>query len=235
MASTNLQKNPTTHVLPLSAPVVSAHNVALTHVPAFEVKVSAGTDKFAIGSLGLGVVATIAVVCAGAWVTDRSNRRLAKQTKDAVDAQRASELEQARAVHRAAGRQAWINALRDSLADFSASMLRMHDLYQQQLKQRSVNWPPPANSVDWQREEGLRLQLVRNAALADAERVCAKIKLLLVPEQEEGFARLVEVLDAAIVRARWDQMDLVASLCNDIVFYAQPILERESVKVHNLE
>ncbi|MBV8649029.1 hypothetical protein, partial [Paludibacterium sp.] len=128
------------------------------------------------------------VVLAGACLTDRSNRKHAKELR-----------EQANVGQRAASRQAWIDALRDSLAEYIGCLKRLWDLHQLKLGREPALRQHADSSYVLQ--ETQQHALTQNQLVAEAERVRAKIKLLLNPA-EPHYDELERLLDHGLDYAR---------------------------------
>ncbi|TDR72048.1 hypothetical protein [Paludibacterium purpuratum] len=194
----------------------NSHTVAISQLPTIQVRATSPTDWFAIGSLFVGALATVLVVLAGAWLTDRSNRKHAEELR-----------EQANAGQRAASRQAWIDTLRDSLAEYIGCLKRLWDLHQLKLGRE----PALRQHVDssYVLQETQQHALTQNQLVAEAERVRAKIKLLLNPA-EPNYGELERLLDRALDCARDGDINVLPA-CNNLVQAFQPVLKAEWERV----
>lgn len=194
-------------------------------MPQINVSTSSPTDWFAIGSLFVGVLATVLVVLVGAWITTHSNRRHAESMRM-----------QARSEKVADSRQAWINELRTCLADFIANVLNVYQL-QGQISRKKLKWQATALSEAANAakgEEELNYTVAQNTAITDAERARTKILLMLNPKEPEYLA-----IQGAMTQALADAMDSLSPQvvpdCETLIALAQPLLKSEWERVKLFE
>lgn len=192
--------------------------VTLNRLPEIKAVVDTGTDLVTL----FGFVLTAIAVIAGAWVSVFTYKRTAR-----------TQMTLAKAVAIKESRQAWINELRDTCADYVAAigLLQIHadsKLVHETFisKVESHDKATAASMINAWQEEQRRMIL-------SAYSLSAKIHLLSNPK-EPAFQDLLASVQAALKSAN-NPGNAVFDNCGKIVEIAQGILKTEWDRAKKME
>lgn len=228
------QQVPSAQSQPLISPSPDhSQQAALTaHVSVNEIapiQMMAGTDWIAV--LGFAIAAlsflvTVVIIRLSTNATMKSTSELVRSQEDTARANRCESRELARVQMIAGNRQAWINTLRLDLAEYMSVISEIWQLHLLNEGRRS------ALKDDYSTEEGRQWAYSYKLARQNAERLKAKINLLLNPV-EGASIELLATLNAALDLAIQGKNVNLAN--KDIIQKAQTILKEEWERVKMME
>lgn len=213
-------------VLPdISRPLNSQLKAEVTVAKVPEFKVDTGLDIVTLTSFAI----TALIVIATTIFTFRSAKNTATSQETIALNREVNELERLRATKRADNRQEWINTLRSDLAAYVGSVMNTWNLHQMNAGRHAFHQTLP-DPQRW--EESSKWAYEYNLSLRELERLKAKIKLLLNPN-ETASIQLVALIDDASTVATSGGATITA--CEAIVRASQPILKDEWERVKSLQ
>lgn len=187
-------------------------------------------------SMGVDVIAVLGFAITGLIVL-LSNRQTVKHSLKLIESHERLSRESAeenvrltRSEITANNRQAWINAVRNDVADFIATAYAIWDLYR--IKNGRKKTLSELSNPEYAMKELFEWSRKYNQAIERAEGLSAKIKLLTNPV-EDKTKELIAGIDAAMARIRIG--DKPEEHLHQVVLVSQSILKEEWERVKKMK
>ena len=207
-------------------------DVAISEIPKIVVEIPSTTDWFSIGSIAL----TALIVVGTTVMTIRNLTKTIKLQENLADKNSNTELEKSRREQLARNRQAWINNLRDYVADFIAAVCRVDDFTKTSDTKLKIF---QKQSNDIQIQSMMSMYESTDHWLAQALSLKAKINLHLNPLEQDSI-ELLALLNSVYQLAESSELEnehgqALGELISNIESKIQTILKTEWERVKRME